>query len=144
MAAQTRLLALDATIEAARAGGAAKGFAVVASEVGDLADQTARATERVTGQVEQIRQAADAVTAGMGTVGTTVGEMNSLVDADRRGAGRVVVPGDRRRGHHGAVADRGRNCGRRRPGSSPGCAADQGVCSRSPTATRYSGRRPRV
>jgi methyl-accepting chemotaxis protein len=80
VAAQTRLLALNATIEAARAGEAGKGFAVVASEVKDLADQTGRATERVTAQVEEIRQASEAVAAGMGTVGTTVDEMNGLVD----------------------------------------------------------------
>ncbi|TKJ28529.1 methyl-accepting chemotaxis protein [Blastococcus sp. CCUG 61487] len=80
IAAQTRLLALNATIEAARAGEAGKGFAVVASEVKDLADQTGRATERVTAQVEQIREASEAVAAGMSTVGTTVGEMNGLVD----------------------------------------------------------------
>jgi methyl-accepting chemotaxis protein len=80
VAAQTRLLALNATIEAARAGEAGKGFAVVASEVKDLADQTARATERVTAQVEQIRQACEDVAGGMSTVGTTVDEMNGLVD----------------------------------------------------------------
>jgi methyl-accepting chemotaxis protein len=80
VAAQTRLLALNATIEAARAGEAGKGFAVVASEVKDLADQTGRATERVTAQVEQIREACEAVAAGMSTVGTTVTEMNGLVD----------------------------------------------------------------
>ena len=80
IAAQTRLLALNATIEAARAGEAGKGFAVVASEVKDLADQTGRATERVTAQVEQIRQDSEAVAAGMSTVGTTVDEMNGLVD----------------------------------------------------------------
>ncbi|SFK39539.1 methyl-accepting chemotaxis protein [Geodermatophilus ruber] len=79
VAAQTRLLALNATIEAARAGEAGKGFAVVASEVKDLADQTGRATERVTAQVEQIRQAAEDVAAVMTNVGSTVTEMNGLV-----------------------------------------------------------------
>jgi methyl-accepting chemotaxis protein len=80
IAAQTRLLALNATIESARAGEAGKGFAVVASEVKDLADQTGRATERVTGQVEQIRQASEDVAAVMSGVGDTVAEMNGLVD----------------------------------------------------------------
>ena len=80
VAAQTRLLALNATIEAARAGEAGKGFAVVASEVKDLADQTGRATERVTAQVEQIRQACEDVAGGMSTVGATVDDMNGLVD----------------------------------------------------------------
>ncbi|WP_209313785.1 methyl-accepting chemotaxis protein [Blastococcus sp. TF02A_35] len=80
VAAQTRLLALNATIEAARAGEAGKGFAVVASEVKDLADQTGRATERVTAQVEQIRQVSENVAGVMGSVGGTVDEMNGLVD----------------------------------------------------------------
>ncbi|RBY93311.1 chemotaxis protein [Blastococcus sp. TF02A-30] len=80
VAAQTRLLALNATIEAARAGEAGKGFAVVASEVKDLADQTGRATERVTAQVEQIRQACEDVAAVMAGVGSTVTDMNGLVD----------------------------------------------------------------
>ena len=45
-----------------------------------LADQTGRATERVTAQVEQIRQASENVAQVMSSVGGTVDEMNGLVD----------------------------------------------------------------
>ncbi len=78
IAEQTNLLALNATIEAARAGEAGKGFAVVASEVKNLAAQTAKATEDISVQISGMQSVTrDAVDAIRG-IGQTIGEINQI------------------------------------------------------------------
>ncbi len=81
IADQTNLLALNATIEAARAGDAGKGFAVVASEVKNLANQTAKATEEIGGQIGGIQTATQEAVAAIQGIGKTIGEINEIAAA---------------------------------------------------------------
>lgn len=79
IAHQTNLLALNATIEAARAGDAGKGFAVVAGEVKNLANQTAKATEGIAGQVSGIQSVSREAANIIRHVGETITRVNDIV-----------------------------------------------------------------
>ena len=81
IAEQTNLLALNATIEAARAGEAGKGFAVVASEVKELATQTSKATEEIGSQVAAIQSSTEEAVDAIRLITETMDKVNEYTSS---------------------------------------------------------------
>ena len=81
IADRTNLLALNASIEAARGGEAGRGFAVVASEVKELARQTREATESVAGKISTMQDSTRSSAQALSEIGERIREVEGAATA---------------------------------------------------------------
>jgi methyl-accepting chemotaxis protein len=109
IAEQTNLLALNATIEAARAGEAGRGFAVVADEVRKLSDKTTAATGEIGAAITQIQTLTERALAALTVTITTLDKALGEVEKSGESLGAIVEntnnASEQVQGFAGAVRD---------------------------------------
>ncbi|WP_189988038.1 methyl-accepting chemotaxis protein [Thalassobaculum fulvum] len=109
IADQTKLLALNASIEASRAGAAGAGFAVVAGEVKKLSGETADATRRIAERIDSFRAG---IRAAAGAVSSIQARARAVADGMRKAAGDVELLSGETASITASVADAATNARR--------------------------------
>ncbi len=95
IADQTNLLALNAAIEAARAGEQGRGFAVVADEVRKLAERTSKATGEISGMIREIQKRTGNAVSSMQSASIKVDDGKALTDKAGSALSEIVSMSDR-------------------------------------------------